>query len=150
MTSFQERVESARAGTNPTVVCRVASGWVALCDMQYLRGYAILLADPLVASLNDLGQERRRAYLEDMASVGDALLEVTGACRINYAIAGNSDPFLHAHIIPRYSDEPEQYRRSHPWSYPDESMQATKFDAARDRALMQQLAGAILRRSGKR
>jgi diadenosine tetraphosphate (Ap4A) HIT family hydrolase len=146
MTTFQERVDAARAGTNPTVVCRVPSGWVVLYDMQYLRGYSLLLADPVVASLNDLDREARAAYLCDMALVGDALLEVTGACRINYAIMGNSDPFLHAHIVPRYLDEPEDVRRGLPWAYDRRVMDATLFDAARDRTLMQQLASAIRKR----
>jgi diadenosine tetraphosphate (Ap4A) HIT family hydrolase len=66
----------------------------------------ILLPDPAVASINDLNQPQRAAYLCDMVTVGDALLEVTDAYRINYALAGNSDPFLHAHIVPRYLAEP--------------------------------------------
>jgi hypothetical protein len=49
-----ERIAAARAGANPTVICRVSSGWAVMCDMQYLRGYIILLADPPVASINDL------------------------------------------------------------------------------------------------
>jgi diadenosine tetraphosphate (Ap4A) HIT family hydrolase len=52
-----------------------------------------------------------------MGRLGDALLKVTGAARINYAILGNAEPALHAHVIPRYTDEPEAQRSSHPWSY---------------------------------
>ena len=50
-----------------------------------------------------------------MALVGDALLEVTGAYRINYAILGNTDPALHAHIVPRFLTEPDEYRKGPPW-----------------------------------
>jgi diadenosine tetraphosphate (Ap4A) HIT family hydrolase len=142
-TTIPERIETARAGTNPTVICRVPSGWVVLCDMQFLRGYCILLADPIVPSLNDLDQAQRAQYLCDMALVGDALLEVTGAFRINYAILGNSDPFLHAHIVPRYADEPEQYRHGLPWSYPKSVMNGTQFDYVRDKALIHQLRETI-------
>jgi diadenosine tetraphosphate (Ap4A) HIT family hydrolase len=141
--SIPERIEAIRAGTNPTVICRVPSGWVVLCDMQFLRGYCILLADPLVPSLNDLGQAQRAQYLCDMALVGDALLFVTGAFRINYAIMGNSDPFLHAHIVPRYADEPEEYLHGLPWSYPKNVMDEKQFDYARDKALIHQLREAI-------
>ena len=146
MTTYQERLEAARSGTNPAVVCPVASGWVVLCDMQYLRGYCILLADPVVESLNHLDSRQRVQYLGDMALVGDALLEVTGAYRINYAIAGNTDPFLHAHIVPRYLDEPEKFRKGLPWSYPRGTMHALKFDAERDQDLMHQLESAIRKR----
>jgi diadenosine tetraphosphate (Ap4A) HIT family hydrolase len=111
--------------------------------MQYLRGYCILLADPIVPSLNDLNRVKRADYLCDMALVGDALLEVTAAYRINYAVAGNSDPYLHAHIIPRYRAEPESYRTQHPWSYPDSTMLATMFDIERDQDLICQIKQSI-------
>ena len=42
---------------------------------------------------------------------------MTGALRINYAIFGNQEPALHTHFIPRYADEPEKLRGSHPWAY---------------------------------
>jgi hypothetical protein len=45
---------AVRAGTNPSVICRVPSGWAVMCDMQFLRGYTILLADPVVASITIL------------------------------------------------------------------------------------------------
>jgi len=144
--SIPERVEAARAGTNPTVICHVSSGWVVLCDMQFLSGYCILLPDPVVASLNDLNQLQRAEYLCDMALVGDALMEVTGAYRINYAIAGNSDPYLHAHIVPRYMTEPEPIRKGLPWSYPKSVIDATMFDYERDKGLIQQLNHSMQKR----
>src|SRR5215212_2229802 len=141
--SLSKQVEAARAGIDPALICQVPSGWVTLCTMQYLRGYCILLPDPLVPSLNDLMQPARIGYLQDMAVVGDALLDVTGAHRINYAIMGNSDPVLHAHIVPRYLTEPEEFRRNTPWSYPQEIMDATSFDLNRDRDLILELNHAI-------
>lgn len=51
------------------------------------------------------------------AVIGDALLDVTKAHRINYEILGNSEPELHAHIFPRYEDEPEEKRRMPVWFY---------------------------------
>ena len=139
----QQRIESARIGANQAAVCRLASGWVFLADLQYLRAYCILMADPLVESINSLPAPARSQFLSDMALVGDALLAVTGACRINYAILGNTDPVLHAHIVPRYADEPLEILHQLPWSYPPEVMQATLFDAERDHSLILQLAAAI-------
>lgn len=144
--TIPERVEAARAGTNPTVICRVPSGWAVLCDTQFLRGYCILLADPVVSSLNDLSQPKRAQFLRDMATIGDALLEVTDTYRINYAIACNTDPYLHAHIVPRYMSEPEELRKGLPWSHPHEERDSVLFDAERDRSLMQQLRQAIEKR----
>ena len=144
--SLPDRLEQARNGTNPALICQVASGWVTLCDMQFLRGYCILLADPIVTSLNDLDRFRRLEFLCDMALVGDALKEVTGAFRVNYVIAGNSDPFLHAHIVPRYMSEPHSMRKGLPWSYPPSILEATLFDFERDHELIQQLRQALQKR----
>ena len=144
--STNEHIASARLGTNSSIVCRVTSGWVGMCGMQYLRGYCILMPDPVVESINTLTRPQRAEFLCDMALVGDALLEVTGAYRINYAIMGNSDPVLHAHIIPRYADEPDEYRKGGSWSYPQDVIDSRSFDAEQDRALMDQLAEAIQKR----
>lgn len=147
MTTFiHQQVEQARAGQLPAVICRLTSGWAVMCNMQFLSGYTILLPDPVVGSLNDLTRQQRADYLCDMALIGDALLEVTGAYRINYGIMGNSDPALHAHIVPRYQDEPEALLHGLPWSYPQEEMDAIRFDARRDATLMRRLATALQRR----
>ena len=145
MSVFQQ-VESARAGLEPSLICQVPSGWVVLCTMQYLRGYCILLPDPVVPSLNDLSRQQRAIYLCDMSIVGDALLDVTGAHRINYAIMGNSDQVLHSHIVPRYVTEPEEFRLNTPWSYPQEIMNTTLFDSDRDQDLMCRIKDAIRKR----
>ena len=67
------------------------------------------------------------------------MLKLTGAARINYAILGNQEPALHAHVIPRYADEPDKLRTSHPWAYNWEA--APLFD----RATYLDLAEGLLR-----
>jgi len=136
-------VALTRRGEHPGLICRMRSGWAVLADTQYLRGYSILLADPVVSSLNDLNREQRSDFLLDMAAIGDVLKQVTGAYRINYAVMGNSDPYLHAHIVPRFSDEPEMYLNDQPWAYPREIKMGRMLDGARDRELIQQLKKAI-------
>jgi diadenosine tetraphosphate (Ap4A) HIT family hydrolase len=81
-----------------------------------LTGYCLLLPDPVVPHLNALEPGLRAEFLSDMAVVGDVLLAVTAAVRINYAIFGNVDPALHAHIFPRHSTEPEATRTAQPWA----------------------------------
>ncbi len=145
-TLIHQRVEAARAGANPTVICRMPSGWAVLGDVQFLRGYSLLLADPVVPDLNSLDENRRIRFLQGMAILGDALLEVTGAYRINYEILGNAEPALHAHVFPRYMSEPEDLRKGPAWRYDREYRLSVKFDAERDKELMQQIAQAIQRR----
>jgi diadenosine tetraphosphate (Ap4A) HIT family hydrolase len=145
-TIIHQRVEAAHASTNPTVICRMPSGWAVLGDAQFLRGYSILLADPVVPNLNALDKAQRQQFLYDMSVIGDALLEVTGAKLINYEILGNTDPALHVHIFPRYPDEPDERRSGPVWLYDREFRSSRPFDLARDRPLMEQLAAAIQRR----
>ena len=76
-TLIHRRVEEARQGKNPMVVCQMPSGWVVLGDTQVTPGYSILLSDPVALDLNALSLEDREAFLRDMSIVGDALLEVT-------------------------------------------------------------------------
>jgi diadenosine tetraphosphate (Ap4A) HIT family hydrolase len=142
-TLIHERVQAARAGTNPTVICRMPSGWAVLCDVQFLRGYSLLLPDPVVPDLNALDQDKRAEYLLDMTILGDALLAVTGAYRINYEILGNLDAALHAHVIPRYMTEPEEMRRRPAFFYDRDYRNSVKFDYERDKALIEQIAQAV-------
>ncbi|MBD2691349.1 HIT family protein [Anabaena catenula] len=142
-TLIHDRVEAARQGTNSTVICRVGSGWVVLGDVQFLRGYSLLLPDPVVPDLNALTMDQRLNFLRDMTLLGDALLEVTGATRINYEILGNSEAALHAHVFPRYAIEPEEKRRKPVWFY--DWKNATPFNLERDSPLMFEIAESIKR-----
>lgn len=140
-----QRVLAARAGENPAVVVRLPSGWLVMCDKQVVPGQLILLADPVVASLNDLSEKERQRFLADMAAVGDALLAVTGCVRVNYEILGNTDPALHAHIVPRYGDEPADKRAKPIWLY--DWAAAADFSVATHGPLMRELAAVLERRA---
>ena len=146
-TLIHERVEQAQAGTNPTVICKMPSGWAVLGDGQFIPGYCLLLPDPVVPDLYALGNKDRRQYMRDMKQIGDALLEVTDAWRTSYEVLNNSDPAFQTHIFPRYNTEPEEYRRGPAFLYAREHQHSRPFDLKRDHNLMQHLADAIKRRS---
>ena len=120
-TYIHTQVDAARAGTNAKVIARMDAGWAVMGDTQFLRGYCLLLPDPVVGSLNDLDEMSRRAYLADMVRLGDAVTAVCSPRRINYSILGNLEPALHAHVFPRFEDEPESLRTAPVWKY-DESV----------------------------
>jgi diadenosine tetraphosphate (Ap4A) HIT family hydrolase len=127
-TVIHARVERLRRGADPTLIARLAGGWAVFGEQQFLRGYCLLLPDPVVPHLNAMDLAARALFLADMARLGDALLAETGAARINYAIFGNQDPALHAHVVPRYLDEPLPQRTAHPWTY--DWSRAAPFDAS--------------------
>jgi diadenosine tetraphosphate (Ap4A) HIT family hydrolase len=146
-TLLNHRIQAAQQGKNPTVIYQMPSGWAVLGDQQFIPGYSLLLADPVVPDLNALTGLQRAQFLGDMAMMGDSLLEVTGAYRINYEILGNTEPFLHAHILPRYLTEPDGPRAVPVWmGYSQVERDSRPFDADRDTDLMQKIAAAILRR----
>ncbi|MEU4692364.1 diadenosine tetraphosphate hydrolase [Actinoplanes sp. NPDC023714] len=95
-------------------------------DAQFLPGYCVLLTDdPAVDRLTDLPRSRRLAFLADMDLVGEAVATVCarfdGAFRrVNYAILGNLDPYLHAHIHARYEWEPADLANKPVSHYPRE------------------------------
>lgn len=117
MALIQERVNLANEGKNDKVICRLNSGWVVIGDVQPLKGYCLLLSDPVVPTINDLAMEERIEFLKEMTIVGEAIQRVTGAKRMNYEILGNSEPELHAHIFPRFEDEPEDLKQMPPFFY---------------------------------
>ena len=122
---FTRRVEALRRGDDPGFLARLPGGWAVLGDRQpsRIRGCCMLVPDPVVASVNDLGAEARARFMVDLVRLGDAVLEVTGAERVNYLILCNQVPELHGHVIPRFPSEDPGSRRLGPF-------EAYDFDAA--------------------
>lgn len=136
----------ARNGQNPFVICKMKSGWLVIGDVQPLPGYCVLLADPLVESINALDEGQRIQYSLDVVRAGDAVLAVTDSYRINYETLGNAEPALHTHIIPRYRSEPDDKRRRPAWVGYDWPT-SRKFDPVQDgrfvERMRRQLNGAL-------
>lgn len=123
------------------MICRVSSGWVVLGDVQFLKGYSLILPDPVVAHVNELDLDAREVLFAEMGMVGDALLDITGAVRINYEILGNLEPALHVHIFPRFADEPADLRTRPVWFYDWDA--APAFDADNDAPIMARIRGYL-------
>lgn len=122
----QDRIGSALRGENPTVLRRLEAGFAVIGDVQFLPGYSVLLVDdPAVQRLSELPRTRRIAFLSDMDKLGEA---VERACkgldptfrRVNLEILGNTDPYLHAHVWPRFDWEPADLVGRPVWLYPRE------------------------------
>jgi diadenosine tetraphosphate (Ap4A) HIT family hydrolase len=141
VTAIHRRVAACRAGADPTCIVRMRSGWAVLGDPQVLASYCLLLPDPVVPHLNAMEAAAQQAFLADVARLGDVVFRLTGAVRINYAIFGNVEPALHAHVFPRYAGEPASHAKAHPWAY-DWSI-APAFDATRDAPLLRQIRAAL-------
>ncbi len=144
-TDIEFAVALAKSNSNPTFIGRLDSGWAFLGLNQVLTGCCFLVADPIVAGIEELSALEKTVFFDDMLVLGRAIQTVTGAVRVNYLFLGNKDPVLHVHIVPRFADEPEEYRSRGPWHYPN----YVKFELARDQALVEALAQEILKPRGK-
>jgi diadenosine tetraphosphate (Ap4A) HIT family hydrolase len=122
-----DRIGSALRGENPTVLARLPGGFAVIGDVQWLPGYCVLLADdPTVTRLSDLPPPRRLDFLASMERLGEAVEQACHALdpafrRVNLEILGNTDPFLHAHVWPRYDWEPGDLVGKPVWLYPAEN-----------------------------
>ncbi|WP_067536518.1 HIT domain-containing protein [Nocardia crassostreae] len=103
---------------------RLTGGFAMIGEVQFLPGYCVLLIDdPAVHRLSDLPRAKRSAFLTDMDRLGEAVERVCRSRdstfrRINLEILGNTEPYLHAHIWPRYDWEPEEVVHMPVWLYP--------------------------------
>ena len=140
LTAIHRQVHAARRGELARVITKMESGWAVLGDPQITRGYCLLLPDPVVPHLNSLSGGARELFLRDMTALGDAVLELTNAERINYEILGNVEPALHAHVIPRYATEDPDLRKKAVWLH-DWSSAAPIDDYAR--LLARQIAARL-------
>ncbi|WP_098017731.1 diadenosine tetraphosphate hydrolase [Streptomyces sp. b62] len=139
-----DRIGAALKGKNPTVLRQLAAGFAVIGDVQFLPGYSVLLVDePDVQRLTDLPRPKRLSFLSDMDHLGEAVERVCRRTdpafrRVNLEILGNTDPFLHAHIWPRFEWEPSDVVSRPVWLYPQEHWSDEQFklgpqhDALRD------------------
>lgn len=119
----EDRIGAALRGENPTVMARLPRSFAVIGDVQFLPGYSVLLVDdPEVDRLTDLPLADRRAFLDSLDLLAEA---VSVACagldpafrRVNIEILGNTDAYLHAHVFPRFDWE-EPARVTKPvWLY---------------------------------
>lgn len=146
----EDRVASALAGQNPTVLSRLPGGFAVIGDVQFLPGYCVLITDrPGVDRLSDLSRVERSRFLESMDLLGEAVEQVCAARdaafrRVNLEILGNTDAFLHAHIWPRYDWEPAELVTQPVWLHPRENWSdpALRLSAEHD-GLRADLAAAL-------
>ncbi|HPE61503.1 MAG TPA: hypothetical protein PLB10_14325 [Thiolinea sp.] len=137
MADIADQIAQARAGRHPRLVGQVRSGWVVMGERQFLPGYCLLLADPVVPTVNDLTQTQRSRFLLDLTLIGDALLQQTPALRTNYEILCNVVQELHAHVFPRFADEDAALAGKSAFFYDWE--QAPRWSEAEHGALRRQL-----------
>jgi diadenosine tetraphosphate (Ap4A) HIT family hydrolase len=145
-----DRIGAALRGENPTVLRRLESGFAVIGDVQFLPGYSVLLADePGVQRLSDLPRSRRLTFLSDMDRLGEAVERACrrldpGFRRVNLEILGNADPFLHAHVWPRFDWEPAELVSAPVWLYPRDRWRDEQFRLGPQHEVLRDAIGSAL------
>lgn len=146
--AIARRVARARAGQDPELIARIPSGFAILGKHQPapIRGACMLLPHEVVASPNDLAPAARERFFGDLVLLGDAILEVTGAERINYLVLCNQVPELHGHCVPRFASEDPALRPLGPFEAYDFARAPIADARGADRQLHEALRASLERR----
>lgn len=80
-------------------------------------GRSLLVLNEHYEDLTHLPLDVAAAFHADLRAYADALREVTGAQRLNYAVLGNAEPHVHWHIFPRHPQTEPAPDKS-PWDDP--------------------------------
>lgn len=76
---------------------------------QFYTGYCLLIARKHAAELSQLG-EHRTAFLNEMATLAEAIEGCFQPHKLNYELLGNQVPHLHWHLFPRSVSDPDHLR----------------------------------------
>ena len=142
------RVQRIKDGNDPQFLAKTPSGYAILSNQQpaSVTGCCMLLPDPTPAHLNDLTLEDRSRFLLDLSLLGDAVQEATGCARLNYLMLCNQVPWLHGHVVPRFtSEDPEKYKLD-PFAAYDFPAARTADATGADKELFETLRDALRRR----
>lgn len=96
---------------------RVRDLMVFVCELDHTRVYlyrentfpgrCVVVWKKHVQKVTELSREERRALMDDVGSVADAVASLYHPDKINYLILGDNCPHLHVHIVPKYKETPE-------------------------------------------
>jgi len=80
---------------------------VFLFKEQTYRGRCLVAYDEHVNDLNELSDERRNAFMADVANVTRAMQKAFNPEKINYGAYSDKLCHLHFHLVPKYVDGPD-------------------------------------------
>jgi len=101
-------------------IARLSMSTLGLYDDARFPGRCLLVFHDHVEDLTELSTAAATGFLWDMRVAAAVIRQVTAADHINYAILGNAEPHLHAHLIPR-NRKADPVPRQSPWSHPEPS-----------------------------
>lgn len=77
---------------------------------QFYHGYCLLIARRHASELNELDERERRAFLEEMCVLAEAIQQTFRPRKLNYELLGNQVSHLHWHLFPRYETDADRLK----------------------------------------
>ncbi len=116
-----QRVTSAQADQNPTVIHEFESSYLVLGDHQFFEGYSVLILKKHVRELHELSEGEQAQLFKDLMSAAKAVALAFNPWKMNYSCYGNLVEHIHWHLFPRYQSDPLHLKT--PWA------QSEQFDS---------------------
>lgn len=125
---------------NPVASLKTCS--VGLYDDNRFPGRCIVSLSKHHENIAFVPATLRNEFLDEIFLVGRVLqTTLNNVCRINYAVLGNAESHVHAHVIPRFLDN-DPIPHSAPWQHP---LKAQTLGIEERTRLVQLLAEALKR-----
>jgi len=82
--------------------------WTILLNYnQYYLGTCLIILNRHLEDFTEINEEERIELFDVMKKLREVIIDLFGANKFNYYVAGNIVPHLHMHLIPRYNHEVE-------------------------------------------
>jgi len=104
---FCRRLAGQASWPADDIVWQFQHSVAVLGTWQFYQGYCLLIARAHAAELNHLEPVVRRAFLDEMCLLAQAIELACRPRKLNYELLGNQVPHLHWHLFPRYDADPD-------------------------------------------
>ena len=88
------------------VVARLQLSHLRLMHNQFIPGYCVLVCAQHGPEPYHLSPDEQVHFFQDLVRATQALDRVFAPAKMNINLLGNLVPHLHAHLLPRYYDDP--------------------------------------------
>ena len=108
--SFCRKLNGVERWPEADIVWRFPHSLAVLGTWQFYHGYCLLVSRHHAEELSQLTPATRRAFLEEMCVLAQALEAEFRPRKLNYELLGNQVPHLHWHLFPRYDHDPDHLK----------------------------------------
>ncbi len=85
-------------------ICDLKVSQLFLFKEQSHKGRCNVVYNNHTVEFHELSEEQRNLFMEDVATVGNAIAKAFNPDKINYGAYADTISHLHMHIVPKYKD----------------------------------------------